>query len=78
MSAMKKKYGKKKQAQKDLFRKAGITSDFLDDKPGMISPDMGASQFEDIPKGGEEGDIGLEEGEEAVVKKTGCATPLKF
>ena len=42
-----KKYGKKKQRQKDLFTSAGITSDFLDDKPGMVSPDMGASQFKE-------------------------------
>ena len=42
-----KKYGKKKQRQKDLFTSAGITSDFLDDKPGMVSPDMGASQFDE-------------------------------
>ena len=69
-----KKYGKKKQQQKDLFTSAGITSDFLDDKPGMVSPDMGASRFEDIPKGGEEGDIGLQE--EAVVKKTVMDDPM--
>ena len=43
-----KKYGKKKQRLEELFTSAGITSDFLDDKPGMVSPDMGASQFKEV------------------------------
>jgi len=42
----KEKYGTKKRKQKELFESAGITSDFLTDKPGMVSPDTGASIFD--------------------------------
>ena len=38
-------YGAKKRKQKELFESAGITSDFLDDKPGLVSPDTGASTY---------------------------------
>jgi len=38
------KYGKKKQKRKELFESAGITSDFLEDKPGIIEEVVGEAE----------------------------------
>ena len=39
-------YDKKRTKQEELFESAGITSDFLTDKPGLVSADTGASTFD--------------------------------
>ena len=54
-------YDKKRTKQEELFESAGITSDFLTDKPGLVSADTGASTFDGPDKEVEE--PGYERGE---------------